>query len=167
MISLLRGVLIVIAFAAFAFLTGYFSFWPRYEYASPGTAVVKVSLSHATHRVKPCVRLTPAEMAELAPNMRTTERCERERVPLAFELEADGEVVLSLRAAPSGLWGDGPASIYERFNIAPGNHRFTARLRDSARDTGWDHESSDTVMLQQGRYFVITFHAENGGFRFQ
>ncbi len=167
MIRLLRGILIVIAFAAFAFGTGFFSYWPRYAYTRPDIAVVKVSLSHATERVTPCVRLTPAEIAELAPNMRAAEKCERERLPLEFELEADGEIVLSLRVPPSGLWGDGPASIYERFDLSPGSHRITARLRDTGRTAGWDYEFSDTVTLRAGRYFVVTFHAENGGFRFR
>lgn len=157
----------LVAYAAFALTIGYFSFWPRYDYASPDLASVKVSLSHAADRIEPCIRLTPAEIAELAPNMRTAERCSRARLPIVLELEVDGKVLLSVTAPPSGLWGDGPASIYERFGFAPGTHRFTARLRDTARSDGWDYEFSDEVVLRPGRYLIVTFHGGDGGFRFR
>jgi hypothetical protein len=76
-------------------------------------------------------------------------------------------MVLSLAAVPSGLWNDGPASVYERLTIDAGVHTITARLRDSARETGWDYEYSATADLAPGRYFTITFRAENGGFEFR
>jgi hypothetical protein len=93
--------------------------------------------------------------------------CARARRPLAVELDVDGTTVLSLAAGPSGLWNDGPASVYERFAIEAGAHTITARLRDSARETGWDYEYSEEVDLVPGRYFTITFRAENGGFAFR
>ena len=42
-----------------AVIVGYLSASPAYEYAAPGMATVKLSLSHAANRVTPCVRLTP------------------------------------------------------------------------------------------------------------
>ncbi len=160
----LRYILQLIAYTAFAVALGYLSFWPRYEYATPGMAEVKVSLSHAADRVKPCVRLTPREIAELAPNMRRPERCERRRLPLTLELDVDGRTVLQLDAPPSGLWGDGPASVYERFELAPGPHRIAARLRDTARSDGWDYTVVEDVVLEPGRYLTITFAPETGDF---
>ena len=165
--DLLRISLQVIAYFVFAIAIGYFSFWPRYQYASAEQAAIKVSLSHAAGRVKPCVILTPEEIARLAPNMRRTETCERERLPVTLQLEIDGEVVALVEAPASGLWNDGPASIYERFVVASGPHRITAKLRDTARVDGWDYTLSDDVLLQAGRYFTITFRAENGGFNFR
>lgn len=161
----LRYILQAIAYAAFAFAVGYLSFWPRYDYASPASATVKLSLSHATERVEPCVQLTPQQIAELAPNMRRSQSCERKRVPLLLELDLDGEMVMQLQAAPSGLWGDGPASIYERFDLVPGTHAITVRLRDSAQVDTWDYTHTEDVVLEAGRYLTITFKAENGGFR--
>ena len=99
--------------------------------------------------------------------MRRTETCERERLPLILELDIDGETLLNLQAEPSGLWNDGPASIYERFEVAPGAHTITARLRDTARTEGWDYVSTETLELRPGRYFTITFKPENGGFNFR
>lgn len=161
---MLRYALQVLTYAAFAIAVGYLSFWPRYHYASPDNAVVKISLSHAAERVVPCVKLTPQEVAQLAPNMRRTEQCERQRLPVQLELDVDGATVLQLSAAPSGLWEDGPASIYERFDLPPGEHDIVARLRDSARSDGWDYTHVETVLLERGRYVTITFKAETGGF---
>jgi hypothetical protein len=166
-ISTMRFLLQVIAYAAFAIAVGYLSFWPRYQYASPELANVKLSLSHATERVVPCVKLTPQQVAELAPNMRRTHSCERQRLPLILQLSVDGEITFEHEALPSGLWEDGPASIYERFDLAPGMHTIAVQLRDTAREDGWDYTHSEDVTLVAGRYMTITFKAENGGFAFR
>jgi hypothetical protein len=130
-------------------------------------AAIKLSLSHPADRVEPCVQLTPEQIAELAPNMRRVEQCERERLPLTVRLEIDGELLAQIEAPPSGLWNDGPSSVYERFEVAAGRHTITAKLRQSARPDGWDYEHSEDVTLAAGRYFTITFRAETGGFRFR
>lgn len=153
------------AFAAFAVFVAYFSSSPPYEYAQGESAVVKLSLSHAADRVEPCVLLTPEQIAALAPNMRRTESCERARLPLQVELDVDGQRILTMMAQPSGVWGDGPASIYQRFDLAPGQYRMAVRLRDTARVDGWDYTHTEDVTLSAGRYLTITFKAENGGFK--
>ena len=163
----LRIPLQIVAYAALAATLGYFATQPAYRYADAGQASIKVSLSHATERVMPCKQLTQEEIAELAMNMRRTETCERERLPLVLELDIDGATVVSITAEPSGLWNDGPASIYERFEVAPGEHVVAARLRDTARTEGWDYATTETVKLQPGRYFTITFKPETGGFEFR
>ena len=163
----LRIFLQAITYAAFAIIVGYLSASPAYDYADSGKATIKLSLSHAANRVKPCVRLTPEEIARLAANMRRSESCERQRLPLTVELEIDGETAANVRALPSGLWNDGPASIYERLEVEPGAHTITARLRDSDRSEGWDYTHTEDAMLVSGRYFTITFRAETGGFSFR
>jgi len=65
------------------------------------------------------------------------------------------------------LWEDGPASIYQRFDLAPGAHTITVQLRDTAREDGWDYTHTADVTLIAGRYMTITFKAENGGFAFR
>ena len=165
--SVLRYAMQFVAYAVIAVLLGYFATLPSYRYGDAGQASVKVALSHAADRVKPCVQLTPEQIAELAANMRRTEVCERERLPLILELDIDGKPVLRLTAQPSGLWNDGPASIYERFEVAPGEHLVAVRLRDTARAQGWDWETSATVDLKAGRYFTVTFKPETGGFNFR
>ena len=160
---LLQGLL----YAGFAVFVGYFSAAPTYNYADPELASIKVSLSHAANRVHPCRKLTPQELVELAASGKPFQKCERKRLPLSIALEIDGDVVYEAIARPSGLWSDGPSSIYERLQIAPGLHEITARLRDSNRDGGWDYEHSEQVNLEPGRYFTITFRAETGGFSFR
>ena len=167
MIDAMRYLLQLVAYVAFAIVVGYLSFWPRYHYASEDVATVKLSLSHATDRVVPCVDLTPQLVAKLAPNMRRTQSCERQRLPLILQLSVDGDTRFEYEAVPSGLWQDGPASIYERFDLAPGAHTISVRLRDTAREDGWDYTYTEDVTLIAGRYMTITFKAENGGFTFR
>ncbi|MGB5165040.1 MAG: hypothetical protein WBN09_10040 [Woeseiaceae bacterium] len=163
----LRYLAQTLLYAMFAVFIGYFSLYPGYQYASPDDAVVKLSISHAANRIEECVKLTQEELAALAANMRQPTRCERARLPLFVELDVDGAAVLSVKAEPTGLWGDGNASIYERFEIEPGRHTITARLRDTGRSSGWDYEHSEEVEIEAGRYFTVTFRANSGGFRFR
>lgn len=154
-------------YAAFAAGVGYFSIAPAYRYADPGLATIKLSLSHAAARVEECVKLTPQEINERAVAGKPLNECARERRPVTVELDIDGRRVHQVIATPSGLWGDGPASIYERLSVEPGTHTITVRLRDTARTDGWDYEYSERVTLVAGRYFTITFRAETGGFQFR
>lgn len=154
-------------YGAFALCVGYFSVAPSYDYADPGVATIKLSLSHAANRVEECVKLTPQQINERATKGLPLNECGRERLPVTVELEIDGARALLVTAAPSGLWNDGPASVYERLDVAPGTHRVTVRLRDSARQQGWDYERSESVTLSPGRYFTISFRAETGGFGFR
>ena len=167
MTDIARSALQAVAYIAFAYCIASFATTPVYRYADPAMAGVKLSLSHAADRVEPCVPLTPEQIAEFARNMRRTEACVRERLPLIVELDVDGETVISLIAGPSGLWDDGPASVYERFELPPGSHTIAARLRDTARTDGWDYESTAEVDLQPGRYFVVSFKASTGRFSFR
>ena len=157
----------VLLYGAFAVCVGYFSIAPSYRYADPELASIKLSLSHAADRVSECVKLTLDEINARARRGESVNECERERLPLTVEVDVDGETVLSVTAAPSGLWSDGPASVYERIEIEAGPHTVTARLRDSARAAGWDHEYKEDVVLSPGRYFTIRFREETGGFAFR
>ena len=167
MTSATRWTVQLVTYSAFAALVGYLSASPAYDYASAEHATIKLSLSHATERVEPCVRLTPQQVAELAPNMRRAERCERERLPMLVELEIDGALIARVEAPPSGLWRDGPASVYERIEVRPGVRTVTARLRDSKRAAGWDHAHTQEVALQPGRNFIVTFQPATGEFTFR
>lgn len=153
-------------YAVFAAVVGYFATGPAYRYLPPGTALVRVSFSHAGARKAECRRLTPAEVAALAPNMRRDLDCERGRVPLLLEIDLDGRLLHRASLAPSGLASDGASSAYERFEVAAGPHRITARLRDSRRTEGFDYEASTEVELRPGQSFVVDFSAPTGGFRF-
>ena len=164
--NLLRALAQLALYAGFAVVVATFSAFPPYARMDPGNAVVKLSFSHAGERREACRTLSAEELAALAPNMRSGVDCPRERVPVTVELEIDGEPVYLATLNPSGLAGDGPSSVYERFEVSAGSHRIRVRLRDTVRESGFDHERTADVRLAARQSFVIDFRAELGGFQF-
>lgn len=154
------------AYAAFMAFVGYFSMAPAYSPFDPHKAELKLSFRHSGPPKVECRRLSPEEIAKLAPNMRRGLDCPRERLPVAVELVLDGKVLYSAAIAPSGVWKDGPSNSYVTFSVAPGRHRLTARLRDSRRTEGFDHERSGEIALAPGQIFVVDYRADKGGFSF-
>ena len=155
-----------VLYAGFMAMLGYFATLPAYTYVDPGAAVITLSFAHAGEKVSECRRLTPEEIAALAPNMRRPMDCPRGRVSLLVEFRLDGAVLYHASLSPSGLAGDGASSVYERFVVAPGGHRISARLRDSRREEGFDYELEEDVELIPGEHLVVDFRAGTGGFKF-
>ena len=164
--GVLRAFAQLALYAGFALVVAAFSYWPPYARIDPDNAVIKLSFSHAGERREPCRTLSPEELAALAANMRSGVDCPRARVPVVVELEIDGERVYHASLAPAGLASDGPSSVYERFEVPTGRHRIRVRLRDTARESGFDHEGTADVRLTARQSFVIDFRAELGGFQF-
>jgi len=156
----------VLFYAAFALLLGYFSQQPAYQHQNPDNALIKVSIGHAGQHAHECRRLSPEEIAKLAPNMRRTISCDRERLPLMVEIIMDGDVLFRDLLPPSGLSKDGESTVYKRFSVTAGKHYITARLRDSKRTEGFDYEHSENVILSPQQNFVIDFNINSGGFIF-
>jgi len=154
-------------YAAFIALIGYFSVAPAYRHVDPELAMIKLVFSHAAERREPCRKLTPAELTQLAPNMRRPMECERERLPLVVELEIDGALVFQAEEAPTGLWKDGASTVYQKFLVQPGSHELVARLRDGRDAIDFNYEQAARVELAPGQNFVIGFRASAGGFKFQ
>lgn len=153
-------------YAAFMAGLGFLATLPAYTYVDPGAAVITLSFGHAGEKVSECRRLTPEEIAALAPNMRRPTDCPRERVSLLVELELDDATLYRASLAPSGLARDGASSVYRRFVVAPGRHRLSARLRDSRREEGFDYELAEDIELAPGQHMVVDFRAGTGGFKF-
>lgn len=154
-------------YAVFAALIGFFSVAPAYQHIDPDVAVIKLAFSHAGERREPCRKLTPEELAQLAPNMRRPMACGRERLPLRVELEINDQLVYQADEAPTGIWSDGPSTVYQRFRVQAGTHRLVVRLRDGRDTVGFDYAQEQTVELLPGQNYVIGFRPETGGFRFQ
>jgi len=165
MASALRLTGQVAAYLCFALVIGYFSSAPDYTHLEPTKALIKLSFSHVTDHKLECRRLSEAELAELAPNMRRPLECPRERSPMLVALSLNGEDLFETIAEPSGLARDGAATVYERFTVAPGHYAIVARLRDSNRDEGFDYEFNKEIELIAGQNFAIDFKAETGGFK--
>jgi hypothetical protein len=146
-------------------LIAYFSTQPRFAVIAPGEALLRVSFIHATERKEACRQRSPAELAKLAPNMRATLDCPRERSPLLVEIELDGRVVLRREVQPSGLRRDGNVAVYQRMALPAGRHHIIARLRDRAQGD-FNYARDETVEIAAGRVLIIDFNAARGGFAF-
>ena len=158
-------ILQIFAYAAFAVVLGYFATTPSYVHLDPQKALIKLSFSHAGEKKTECRRLSPDEIAKLAPNMRQALDCPRERVPLLVELLLDDELLYRGLLAPSGLARDGASTAYQRFPAEPGSHHLVVRLRDTRRSEGFDWEFASDIHLVPQQNLVVDFRAEAGGFR--
>ena len=139
-----------------------FSDAPAYRQIPADTGVIKFSFSHSASRE--CRRRTPEELAKLPPNMRRPLDCPRGRRGLFAELKIDNVVVLSEELPPSGFAKDGPSQIYRRFVVPAGTRTVAARLRDTPRESGFDHERVETVTIKPGQSLALDFRPEHGGF---
>lgn len=138
---------------------------PAYTSFPADQAMIRLSFSHGGAR--DCRERTAEELAALPPNMRSPTICARERLPLLVELDLDGEPLYHRVLPATGLRGDGPARVYEGFPVAPGSYTIAARLRDSAREEGFDYTREAQVTLEPRQNLVIEFRSDAGGFVIQ
>jgi hypothetical protein len=139
--------------------------WPLYHPIPAQSAVLKLSFTHGSNRQAECRRRTPEELAKLPPNMRNPLQCPRTRGSVYVELDVDGQTIYRASLPPSGLSGDGPSRVYQRFVVPAGPHTVAVRMRDTPRSEGFDHVKSGDVTLAAGDNFVVDFQA--GGFVFR
>lgn len=152
------------AYALFAGLIGYFAVSPDYVYRAADRGEIKLSFSHGGQRKGGCRPLTAEEIAKLPPNMRRTQSCPRERVPVQVEMDIVGHLSYAETLRPAGLSGDGPSRAYRRFSLPPGSYRLNLRLRDSERADGFDYERILDVELRPRQNLVVDFRPEADGF---
>ncbi len=167
MIAALRRLgqfLVVVAVAATA---AALSNRPVYRQIPDDTGVLMLTFVHAADRKTECRRLTPEEIAKLPPNMRKVQDCPRERRPLYVELDVDGLNLYRHSLPPTGIAGDGPSRVYERFVLPAGRYDVAVRMRDTARADGFDHERRGAVTLGPDQIMVIDFNATTGDFVFR
>ena len=159
------GQFIVIAalFAGVAALSD----WPSYGQIPKDTGVVMLTFVHGADRKGECRRLTPEEIAKLPPNMRRVQDCPRGRRAIYVELDVDGRTVYQASLAPTGIAGDGPSRVYQRFVLPAGPHDVAVRMRDTARAEGFDHERSERVELSPDQMLVVDYRPESGSFVFR
>lgn len=166
MIQYLRHALqFIIILALFAAVAA-FSNWPPYRQLEPDQAVIMLSFVYGAGRAE-CRKLTPAEIAKLPPNMRRTQECQRGRRPIHVEFDLNGRNVFDKTLLPTGIAGDGPSKVYERFRVPAGEHTLTVRMRDSDRTEGFDYERTGKVKLASEQMLVIDFQSHNHEFVFR
>lgn len=157
----------LLLYGVFALVIGVFSRWPEYRHLGADRALIKLSFTHAGKRVAECRQLSADELAKLPPNMRTATKCERERAPVRVEVDIDGAPAVRHVAQPSGLSKDGASAVYQRLEVAAGEHRIAVRLKDSAGASGFDYQREQSVRLAPAQILVIDFDAEKGGITVQ
>ena len=150
-------------FAAVAWLSDH----PTYRQIPEGSAVMMLTFVHGADRRGECRRLSPEEIAKLPPNMRRVQDCPRGRRPIYVELDIDGHNIYRANLPPTGIAGDGPSRVYQRFVLPAKTYDVAVRMRDTARTAGFDHERRGRVELSPEQMFVIDYNAETGGFIFQ
>ena len=139
---------------------------PTYSTIAPQTGVLKLSFSHGSDRKAACRKLTAEEIAALPANMRRTEICPRRRPPVDVELRVDGEILFRETLPPSGIAGDGPSRVYEKFALSAGKHTIAVALSDNPQIAGFEYDKVRQVDLAAGQNLVIDFSPTNGGFVF-
>ena len=154
---------ILALFAAVAALAD----WPVYRQIPPGHGIVMLTFVHGAARRTECRRLSPQEIAKLPPNMRRVQDCPRGRRPVDVELDIDGRPAYRASLPPTGIAGDGPSRVYQRFVLPSGDHDVSVRMRDSGRDEGFDHEGKAHIALAPQQMFVIDFRPETREFVFR
>lgn len=153
-------VVVVLLFSAVAA----FANWPIYRQIPEGSAIVLLTFVHGADRKAECRTRSPEEMAKLAPNMRRSMDCPRGRRPIYVELDLTGKNIFRATLPPTGIAGDGHSRVYQRFVVPAGQYEIAARMRDTPRTDGFDHQLKETITLVPGQMLVVDFRAESGGF---
>ncbi len=150
----------VVLYGAFGLFIGLFSRWPEHHPLPPEHGLLKLSIRHQGELLEACVDRSFEELAKLPPNMRSQQRCPRERAPLQVELRLDGELLHSQLANPAGLARDGAATLYFRLPLAIGEHSLDVRLEDNPHREGFDYHLSEPFTLATGQVRVVDFDNE-------
>jgi hypothetical protein len=140
---------------------------PTYRTIMPQSGVLKLSFSHGSDRKAGCRKLTSEELAALPANMRRKEVCPRRRPPVDVELKVDGELLLRQTLPPSGIAGDGPSRLYEKFVLPAGKHTIAVAMSDNPQIEGFEYDEVRQVELAAGQNLVIDFSPTDGGFIFR
>lgn len=141
--------------------------WPRYRPIPQGDGVVMLSFVHGADRRAQCRRLSPEEIAKLPPNMRKLQDCPRGRPPLYVELDIGDRPLYRAALPPTGIAGDGPSRVYQRFTVPAGEFELAVRMRDTTRTSGFDYEAIQHVSLAPAQLFVVDFSSDNKQFVFR
>ena len=144
-----------------------FADWPAYRQIPRGSAIVLLTFVHGADRQAECRRLTSQEIEKLPPNMRRVQDCPRGRRPIYVELDLGGRTIFHESLPPTGIAGDGPSRVYQRFVVPAGKYDIAVRMRDTPRVDGFDHAREAAIALVPDQMFVIDFRPERGEFVFR
>ena len=158
----LRYLLQAINYTVFITLIWYFATAPSIRILDDNEAVVTIAFAHAGELREPCRKLSSEELAELAQNMRSAEKCPRERSPVTIEAMLDGQAVYSESLQPPGLFNDGGVDVYFSRKVPAGKHRFEVKMDDSVRKEGFEHTFSQDIDIKPARIMLVSFDSDQG-----
>jgi hypothetical protein len=138
---------------------------PVYKSLPDDTGMLTLSFSHGADRKAACRKATPEELVKLPPNMRRPEICPRGRPPIRVEFDIDGKRMFEAEVPPSGIAGDGPSRVHQRFLLPAGSHDVAVRMGEG-QEGGFDWRAERTIRIEPAANRVIDFRADAGGFVF-
>lgn len=138
---------------------------PLHRSLPEGTGMLTLSFSHGADRRAACRKATQEELAKLPPNMRRPEICPRGRPPISVEFDINGKRMFEAEVPPSGIAGDGPSRVHQRFVLPAGSYDVAVRMRER-REGEFAWHAERTIRLEPGASRVIDFRAAAGGFVF-
>jgi hypothetical protein len=154
-------------YGLFAVIIGYFSTSPDFTHIEPGQALIKLSFSTQGEPISECRERTPEELAKLAPNMRVSKVCPRERSPIRVNIALDGKPLFEGIAPPSGLSKDGASTLYRRFEVPAGEHVVSVKMNDNARIQDFNLVREEKMTLKPAQILVIDLRKDRGGIFFE
>ena len=154
----------ILMYTVFIVVIGALSVWPPYQLIEKDRAMVSLVFSHAGDRIAECRILSQDELNKLPPNMRKPSDCPRERHPVRVELRSGKHILYADTLLPSGIWADGKASIYQRIEVAAGEHQIFIGMNDSGGSENFNSSNVATVNLRPGRNLVIQFDEQTAQF---
>ncbi len=157
----------ILFYGLFAAIIGYFSTSPDYTHLEPNVSLIKLSFSTQAEPISECRERTPEELAKLAPNMRATKVCPRERSPIRVEIMLDGNLLYEGVAPPGGLSKDMPSTLYKRFEVPSGEHLLSVKMNDNVRIPGFNLVREERLTLKPAQILVIDLPKDREGILFQ
>lgn len=162
--KILRYGLQIVNYALFMAVVWYFSIKPPYHQLEEDQAVITLSFTHATQLRKACRKLTQEELMKLAPNMRLSMDCSRERSPMTMELYLDDKLLTKTELEPLGLHSDQGVSLFQSIKVKAGKHTLRAWANDDVKVKGPTYKFEQVINLKPEQLLLVDFDAGSGGF---
>ncbi len=140
-----------------------------YRFYDANSAVLKLSIKHAGHRMVECdeIKLLKDEAERYREMIKETSKarmklkklgsCSRGRNPVYVELYADERLLVSGLFEPGGWTKDGASFVYGKYAIAPGKRHVIVKMRDSGHADSFDYSLDEEVEFEAGRLRVVKF----------
>ena len=135
----------------------YFSIMPPYHQLEGDEAVITLSFTHATKIREACRKLSQEELMKLAPNMRLSTSCPRERSPLNIELYLDEKLVNKEVLEPLSIHKDQGVSFFKQIKVKAGQHELRVWMNDDVNIDGPIYVYKEKISLKPEQLLLLDF----------